>query len=147
MEKETNCFYNGGDEVILVAEEVTFAQRLKELRKEKDLTQYKLAEELGFSRGLIGNYELGTREPDHTTTKILADFFDVSIDYLLGRTNVRNPRPVSGRDGKDGDDDWYIAAFEGYHELPSEAREQLKDYLEFLKSKYGKKPDSTDKGG
>ena len=69
--------------MILVAEEVTFAQRLKELRKEKDLTQYKLAEELGFSRGLIGNYELGTREPDHTTTKILADFFGVSIDYLL----------------------------------------------------------------
>lgn len=62
-----------------------FPKRLVALRKEKKLTQYKLAEELGFSRGLIANYEQGTRQPDYDTLKILADFFNVSTDYLIGR--------------------------------------------------------------
>lgn len=66
-----------------------FAQRLVELRTEQGLSQYKLAEMLGFSRGQIANYEQGSREPDHATLQQFADFFRVSVDYLLGRTDVR----------------------------------------------------------
>lgn len=66
-----------------------FAQRLVELRTEQGLSQYKLAETLGFSRGQIANYEQGSREPDHATLQQFADFFRVSVDYLLGRTDVR----------------------------------------------------------
>lgn len=66
-----------------------FAQRLVELRAEQKLSQYKLAEILGFSRGQIANYEQGSREPDHETLQQFADFFNVSVDYLLGRTDVR----------------------------------------------------------
>lgn len=71
-----------------------FSKRLVELRKERKLSQYKLAEKLGCSRGLISNYEQGTREPDHNTLKMLADFFNVSIDYLIGRSDFRNPDDV-----------------------------------------------------
>ncbi|WP_312130800.1 helix-turn-helix domain-containing protein [Lysinibacillus capsici] len=64
-----------------------FGQKLAQLRKEKNLSQYKLAELMNFSRGQIANYEQGSREPDFETLERFADFFDVSIDYLLGRSN------------------------------------------------------------
>ncbi|HCJ4262186.1 TPA: helix-turn-helix domain-containing protein [Listeria innocua] len=62
-----------------------FSTRLSELRKKKGFSQYKLADELGFSRGQVANYEQGTREPDYQTLLKIADFFNVSTDYLLGR--------------------------------------------------------------
>lgn len=64
-----------------------FGQNLAKLRKEKNLSQYKLAELMNFSRGQIANYEQGSREPDFETLERFADFFEVSIDYLLGRSN------------------------------------------------------------
>ncbi|MGB9661917.1 MAG: helix-turn-helix domain-containing protein [Moorellaceae bacterium] len=69
-----------------------FPYRLVQLRKERGLSQYQLANLLGFSRGQISNYEQGTREPDYDTLKKIADFFNVSTDYLLGRTN--DPRSL-----------------------------------------------------
>ena len=60
-----------------------------ELRTARGLSQYKLAELLGFSRGQISNYEQGSRQPDHATLQQFADFFAVSVDFLLGRTEVR----------------------------------------------------------
>ena len=77
--------------------------RLVLLRKELKLTQYQLAEKLGFSRGQIGNYEQGTREPDQETLLKISNFFDVSLDYLLGKTEYRkfNPEKLTDRDKKD----------------------------------------------
>lgn len=59
--------------------------RLRELRTQKGLSQPKLAEHIGTVRSTICQYEKGTREPDIATIIKLADFFDVSVDYLLGR--------------------------------------------------------------
>lgn len=64
-----------------------FGQILAKLRKEKNLSQYKLAELMNFSRGQIANYEQGSREPDFETLERFADFFGVSTDYLLGRND------------------------------------------------------------
>lgn len=64
-----------------------FSKRLADLRKKRGLSQYELAKRLGCTRGQIGNYEQGTREPDHEMLTKIADFFDVSVDYLLGRTD------------------------------------------------------------
>lgn len=68
-----------------------FPERLKKLRKEKNLYQKELAEILGVSRPTISQYEAGTRRPDNETLEKLADYFKVSIDYLLGRTDERSP--------------------------------------------------------
>ena len=65
------------------------AQRLRELRNDQGISQYKLADALGLSRGLLSNYEQGTREPDYNTLLLLANYYDVSLDYLLGASNVR----------------------------------------------------------
>jgi transcriptional regulator with XRE-family HTH domain len=70
---------------------MTFSDRLKELRKEKNLTQEDLAKILEISRSTIAGYETERKEPDYETLKKIADFFNVSIDYLLGRTDVRSP--------------------------------------------------------
>ncbi|MGE8038128.1 helix-turn-helix domain-containing protein [Lysinibacillus sp. NPDC093692] len=67
-----------------------FGQNLAKLRKERKLSQYDLAEKMNFSRGKIANYEQGTRQPDFETLQMFADFFDVSTDFLLGRTDTPN---------------------------------------------------------
>ncbi len=59
--------------------------RLKELRQDKNITQGKLAEKLGLSRSTIAMYEIGGSEPDLETLKNIASFFNVSVDYLMGR--------------------------------------------------------------
>lgn len=68
---------------------MSFSKRLKFLRKESDLYQKELAEKIGVSRTTITQYENGAREPNYETLKKLANFFEVSIDYLLGNTNQR----------------------------------------------------------
>ncbi|MEC5422358.1 helix-turn-helix transcriptional regulator [Virgibacillus sp. C22-A2] len=65
-------------------------ERLKQLRKEKGLSQYEAAKKLDFSRGKLANYEQGTREPDYDTLEKIADFYDCSLDYLLGRSDLTN---------------------------------------------------------
>ncbi|MGG3924938.1 helix-turn-helix transcriptional regulator [Metabacillus fastidiosus] len=57
--------------------------RIAELRKLKGLSQYELADRLGFSRGKLSNYEQGSRQPDYETLKKIADYFDVSLDFLI----------------------------------------------------------------
>ena len=61
-----------------------FADRLKECRKNKDITQRDVAVDLGLTDRGYQNYELGKREPNHETTVKIADYFGVSVDYLLG---------------------------------------------------------------
>ncbi|MTI84412.1 MAG: helix-turn-helix domain-containing protein [Firmicutes bacterium] len=68
-----------------------FSKRLVKLRKEKCLSQYELAKLLNLTRGQIANYEQGKRQPDYETLYKLANFFDASVDYLLGYTDFRKP--------------------------------------------------------
>ena len=57
--------------------------RLRELRKNKNITQLQLALDLNMNQNTISRYESGEREADYRTLIMLADYFDVSIDYLL----------------------------------------------------------------
>jgi transcriptional regulator with XRE-family HTH domain len=64
-------------------------ERLRILREEKNLTQEQLAEIFNVSDATINRYEQCKRQPDTDTLDKFADFFDVTTDYLLGRTEVR----------------------------------------------------------
>lgn len=66
--------------------------RLKELRKSRGLSQLKLAMELNMCQNTISRYETGEREPGLKELIIIADYFDISVDYLLERTD--NPQRV-----------------------------------------------------
>lgn len=65
------------------------SMRLKELRKSRKISQVKLAMDLNMNQNTISRYETGEREPGVTELILLADYFDVSIDYLVGRTDRR----------------------------------------------------------
>ncbi len=61
-----------------------FSERLKKLRKSKNLTQKQLGENIGTSERGIQNYELGTRKPTYDILISLAKYFNVPLDYLVG---------------------------------------------------------------
>ena len=64
--------------------------KLKELRKQRKISQVKLSIDLNMSQNTISRYETGERQPGITELILLADYFNVSIDYLVGRTD--NPK-------------------------------------------------------
>ena len=63
--------------------------RLKELRKQNKISQLKMALDLNMNQNTISRYENMEREADYATLIRMADYFDVSLDYLLGRTNEK----------------------------------------------------------
>lgn len=67
-----------------------FLMRLRELRKKRKISQLKLAMDLNTNQNTISRYETGEREADYKTLIAFADYFQVSIDYLLERTE--NPK-------------------------------------------------------
>ena len=70
-----------------------FSLKLKELREKAGLSQYAFADKFGVAQSTVGNWESGKREPNFETTRKLADFFSVSVDYLLDRDGVYTPTP------------------------------------------------------
>jgi len=66
---------------------------LREIRKEKGITMKELGKIFGVSEVAISNYEMGKREPDIQTIVKFANYFDVSVDYLLGNTKTAAPKP------------------------------------------------------
>ncbi len=88
---------------------MTFGERLKKLRTEKGITQEKLGNIIGVSDRVIGYYEADNRFPkDEILLNKIADYFEVSLDYLLGRTDNKNI--VQDIDKKLKDNDIAIAA-------------------------------------
>ncbi|MBD5132751.1 MAG: helix-turn-helix transcriptional regulator [Clostridiales bacterium] len=65
-----------------------FGTRLKELRADRGLSQQALAQQIRVSQKAIDYWERGVNEPKATYIVLLADFFGVSTDYLLGRTDI-----------------------------------------------------------
>ena len=63
---------------------VKFKERLKELRLEKELSQEELARALKINQRSISNWETGARQPDFETLILIAEYFSVTTDYLLG---------------------------------------------------------------
>lgn len=69
--------------------------RLKALREDSDLTQNELAKILNISRTAVSGYEAAGVEPSYEILNKIADFFNVSVDYLLGRTDIPTAYPLS----------------------------------------------------
>lgn len=76
-------------------------ERLKALRKEYRYTQEFLADYLNVTRPAIGNYEKGINEPPLQTLVKLADLYQVSLDWLAGRTNVKYNFNLESKENRD----------------------------------------------
>lgn len=116
---------------------------VKELRKEKKLTQKQLAVALGISATCYAGYEQGYREPNIEMIKKMSDFFGVSVDYLLGRSddfgNINTNADLSSEESE---------IIETFRSLTSERDKTL--FLLFVRNmqpasfaKKYKKPDET----
>ncbi len=64
---------------------MNFAERLRELRIQRGFSQVELAKKLGLSNSTISMYERGEREPDFDTLDLIGDFFNVDVNFLLGK--------------------------------------------------------------
>ncbi|BAD74778.1 transcriptional regulator [Geobacillus kaustophilus HTA426] len=113
--------------------------RLRKLRQEKKLTQEELGKKINVTKVSISGYENGNRTPDTETLQKLADFFNVTTDYLLGRTDHPNP-PDQDDIPEELKDPELGLFFKELAEAPEERREQLLKIWEILKSEGDRKP-------
>lgn len=92
--------------------------RLKELRIKHGLSQQKLAMDLDLNQNSISRYESGARQADYQTLIAFADYFQVSVDYLLGRTDYPEfYNPISN--AKNGHDKSNTPRLAAGHDLTS----------------------------
>lgn len=78
-------------ETLMIWSAIMFSgERLKKLREEMNLTQIELGKVFNISHSTINRYENGLRQPDNETLINMSNFFNVSVDYLLGISNTRN---------------------------------------------------------
>lgn len=105
-----------------------FGNKLRLLRKEKGLTQKQLADKLGLAFSTISMYERGDREPDFEILESIADFFNVSMDYLHGKSSSNTTT----------NDDIKFALFNSKEGITDEMLDEVKEFAKFVKSKYKK---------
>ena len=108
-----------------------FSKRLKNLRTERDISQEDLARLLNISRTSVTNYELGRNEASAQVLNKLATIFNCSIDYLLGKTDIRNA-------GEQIDDILNEAMIgmskKDYEQLTEVQKKQIRDFAIFVKN-------------
>lgn len=114
----------------------TLGKRIKYLRETNRISQIEFAKKIGVSNAVLSRYESGDRRPDYDTLQLIADFFEVSTDYLLGRTDI----PTHSTEDQDEADFHAFANSpelqEFYKELPvsnEDAVKRLRDIWEIIK--------------
>ncbi|WP_197068345.1 helix-turn-helix domain-containing protein [Candidatus Soleaferrea massiliensis] len=103
--------------------------RLKELREEQRLNQEGLALKLHVSQSTISAYEIGERTPDLETLLTIAKFFNISLDYLVGLSNVK--QTIQSSDLLPDE----LDHLHTYRQLSDGDREKVKAYIDGLQSK------------
>lgn len=112
-------------------------KRLRLLRTERKITQEELGKVLGVGKTTISQYESETRKPDAEMLRRIAEYFNVSVDYLLGLIDekvsfLKENIPTYNKQVAHRTDD-------PLSELPEEARRSLEEFKEYILKKYGKK--------
>jgi transcriptional regulator with XRE-family HTH domain len=111
-----------------------FGNRLKLLREEKGVNRERIAILLNITYSSIAKYETNERFPDKESLVKLSKYFNVSIDYLLGLTDIKEPLEEIIKKGevsiKPPSDIEKL-----YESLPAEEKKQFKDFGEYLKAK------------
>ena len=77
------------------------AERIKQLRKKKGVSQAELAEQIGVKTNTVSTWERGTRKPDFEALNLLSNYFEVSFEYILGSSDKEEARVVPTQDELD----------------------------------------------
>ena len=79
----------------------TTAERIKQLRKKKGISQSELAESIGVKNNTVSTWERGTRKPDFEALNLLSNYFEVSFEYILGSSDKEEARVKPTQDELD----------------------------------------------
>lgn len=112
--------------------------RLRQLRLDRNVTQQQIADFLKTTKNSISNWELGKTEPDINSIKTLANYFDVSTDYLLNRTDDPRPFPLEDLrtiDEKLNSDKFAIDIYNKSKNLSPQLKDEVLRYIDYLKSR------------
>ena len=121
----------------------TFGKRFKSLRVEKGITQDELVKEFNekyfynFTKSSISMYENDKQVPEVDVLKKWAEYFEVSTDFLLGKSDIRNPYKEAPEKTEEDIDLW-LSKTDGYKELPEEDRELISNLAKNLLEKHRK---------
>ena len=100
--------------------------RIKFLREELNMTQQELADKLNGAKSTVAMYEKGDRKPSMEVLLKLSEIFDCSIDYLLGKSDIRNPEEFNN-------DDLHIAlSKEDKGVISDELKDKITEYAKFI---------------
>lgn len=145
---ETLWFYRFGNVKILLTKlsqvvgMSTLGDRIKKLRDRENIQQNDFAKKIGVSNVVLSRYESGERKPDYDTLDKIADYFQVSTDYLLGRTDSPNYEQNDNDQLK-----YYIDKINKefpdsdlmFKDMESLTAEDLKEVYEYIKFKKSQK--------
>lgn len=106
------------------------ANRIKELRTQKKLTQSELAETINTSRVTISRIESETRQPSYAMLSLIADALDTTVDYLQGKTD--SPLKTSHNGSDDGDDKKHVDLADDELIMSFEGKELSEDYKQAI---------------
>lgn len=113
-------------------------KRLKELREKSGFLQKFVADKIGVRSNTLSGYENGTRNPDPEIIKDLADLYNVTTDYLLGRSD--SPNSTNNENlHKSLDDPTTNLMFDGWAEMTEEERKETLEAIEYIRYKYRNK--------
>ena len=110
----------------------TIAERIKGLRKKAGLTQQELGDRFGVAKSTICQYENGNSTPNDDMKIAMANYFNVSMDYLMGKTDVpgfdsRTPPVIAAKVTESG-----INMFHTYLDLSATDQAKVNDYVQIL---------------
>lgn len=113
----------------------TFGDRLRNLRIEKNLTQEEFGKIFNMPKSRISQYETNKRQTDDETKKIFADYFKVSVDYLLGRTDIKNPESLTIDEEFQSllNDPETLVAFKDFQNLTDTDKQEIINFIKFKK--------------
>ncbi len=117
---------------------MNFGERITQLRKEKGLNRKQFADYLGIPSTTLRNYEINAREPGHVFLKQVSQIFHVSIDYLLGMSETKQPVLFCNSE-KNSLNEEEQQLIDNYRQLNEEGQERLletsEEFLELAKYK------------
>lgn len=99
-----------------------FSQKLKDLRKQHNLTQAELAKKLNVGTSTIGMYESSIRRPSYEVLKKIANYFNVTVDYLIDDNNIESLEDI----------DDLIAFTKNIKKLSPKQKEQIQGFINYI---------------
>lgn len=120
--------------------------RIKDLRKANKFKQTELCKMLGVTQGALSGWESGRYEPDIKSLNKMSEIFNVSVDYLLGNTEIKD-KPTNIKSLVVSDDDIKFALFEGEKEITDQMYEEVKRFAKYILETNKKKRDESENNG